>query len=621
MAEVINKSGSGVSLAGASQAAQVRPTVGSEGRVSVRPHDLSGLVNLIQQGAQGIQETAKQKKAAELSNLANQAALEQETISFEALNGSPSELVAGLAARNKTELGMDMPADVRQKLEGIAKERQRLVTMFEQIPEKDRQRKLDAAMRLHRISFLQDHPQYGLEALVASGKLDKMDTSVYFREEEAVRQREADNRKSMDDFYRAQGIYVPADTPTDVLLNDYNARYAPARQEYAANTRALEALKTRKDLDEGQREVAKQELLRKLRPGNVQGAYQFITGQLSNSLPPEQRIQQIEQFRLQFTQQVMEQEGIYDPAEAQKQYGNVFSLLDQAVDTISNKKPIEAVLSRVRLMEGAAKEQVYNRFGAAPALLGVLGPMAPILGDSILSELFNKPPPGQQGKIGWQMVEELGRFSAENLGSMSSGAQGTTSLGLSFDPYQPVTNYQTGTQRPSPVVTRDGERAVSVLNRAMIDGYMQLPPESQKQAADYWEKTVLSPYAANSGTAWADIMDAMDSPNFGAFLERSGKRDVPSPTVVINSRRYTQALIGQMNSVLAGSNITPAFNWNPKTNELSIDGASIATLPQPQRDALVLSVRRLSQGMRVLHTKFGQGNDIPSLFQELQILP
>ncbi|MDY0087115.1 MAG: hypothetical protein RBS78_00955 [Coriobacteriia bacterium] len=591
-------------------AAGPEPTVNTVGRTQLTQVDFGGLGRLVGNLVKNVAGAKEDKLKADMAKAANTAALEQEEIQFQVLSDSPQEKVAAVVDTTEDELGVSMSPEAKAGLEKIAAERSRVGTLLESIPEKDRERKLDLAMRKHRIEFLKKYPEYGLEALVASGKLVdyRTKTDVHFRDEAAERDKAKAEDDALRTFYRSQGISVPVNMPPEALQADYNMRFGPQIQEFTAGERALKTLQNRRDLNAAQREVAQEEIRRGLRPVFAASATSAVQLALTGTEPVEVRAQRLADTRLQLQQKIMEDEGLYDPAEVEKQYGAVFALLDNAQEALNKGATTTSIEAQNRLFKALTARDIYKEFGSAPEVIQqIILPFSNVLGPTMMDTVFAPPAPGEQPGLGYQVLQQFSQFQARNLKGAAGG-----------DPFAPLVKAREGSGSADPAAQRQGERAQAQVTRGLVDTYANLPEQAKRGAADYIVATIKSPYAAQSGTAWADVVDAMDSPNFPAFLDASGRKGEIDQTVVVNTRNYARSLLVELNGRTAG--VTPEWVVDLKAGTITVKPESIASLPQAQRDAINLGIRRLSTGLRVLNKRFGQGNDITDILAEMEAM-
>jgi hypothetical protein len=608
MAEVFNKAGGGISLSRV-RAAEVEGAVGTVRRERVDGLDLSAVAS----GVNNYLEATRASKAAKNKEAANRVASEEaigEAKIVESFNfGGEDDIQSAvqLATGYTDDMGAPPSPEAYKALADLQKFTARVNTARQQ---GNSQAALDMALIRYRTNFLAKHPEFGPEAISATSGITGAKPSgieANARDEADVRAREQTQDTAIRGFLVANGVTVDPTASPEAVKQYYDVNFAPKVQRYSQAEQALKQLQTDQNIDDTQREIGVKTVLQITQPGNVQGAMAAFNAQLSSNASPEQRVQAVDEYLAQFQIKIMEQEGYADPAKMQAAYGQVFQVAQTVKDTIMKKGATTALETTVKMQDAVADLFINEKFGIAPRVMSrVIMPMSNVVGPAVMTELFEKgSDPGQPQKIGYQIFKTFASIA-------------TDPNAVSLDPFAPVTDRTSMISNPGArsAQARDGEVAVAQLSRPLIDQFDTLTPEAQVAAGDYWARIVKSPYAAKSGTAWADVMDAMDSPKFGDFLDATGNRDELSPVVVGNSRRYTTSLLQEMDTLTKGQP-DPKFTYNESTKTLAVDPASLAGLDPDSRDRYIRASRRVSQALRVLHEKFGQGGSVPELAGEL----
>lgn len=625
MADVNNRAASGINLGGI-KAAAVQGAVGSVGRERVSGYDISpvaaGVDNYLQ--SQRSSKAAKAKEA--LNRVQSEEAIGEAGIVEQAnfQTDAGDEAMASASTGFQNDMGVPPSKEAYKDLAELHQFTDRIKNARAQ---GNPQAGLDLALIRYRKNFLAKHPEYGPEAIAAtSGITGAKPSGIDANARDATEQhdREKEQDKALRDIMAARGDVLPASATFEQVASHYNMNYAPEIAAYTAADIAVKKFQADKTLDEGQREAGIKAALRITQPGNVKGAMAFFNTQLKAKGSKAARVQAIDQRLSELQTKIMEQEGLEDPAEFQKMYGHVIEVADQIKDTIMNKNSTTAMETAVKMQDAAADFQINNEFGLAPRLMQkVILPWSNILGPVIMSQFFEKSQgPGQPAKIGHQVFERFTRILAAEGGLQH------------LDPFGPVDDAVKLVSDPGrqKSLTREGEQAVAQLSRPAIDHFDDLTPEALAAAGDMWTRIVTSKHAAKSGTAWADVMDAMDSDRFVEFLDATGKRGAITPKTIDNTYTYLDGLLDAAQAAVvlpktrgfsrqSGAEparaVVPKLSYNETTQSLAVDEASLQGLTEKNRDTYIRSIRRVSQAIRVLHNKFEQGDTASDLAAEI----
>lgn len=230
MAEVIN--GQRGTVTGAAQAAPVNSLVGSEGRVSVNAHNLSGVGNLINDYVAGNQRTAAavrqaQKDRDELAGRteAAQFALAETDLNFQAALTQLDPESAAAVVDYRQKFNADDSADAG--LRNMAT-RQRLLEEAQRQGGNQVQVMASLLSNVNRQRFLRNNPGYATEALSVSGFLseNQRQQGEVFKDAEFEYQRRQDNIKAQDTLLRGANLDPLQLTPQqrDVALREVRSR-------------------------------------------------------------------------------------------------------------------------------------------------------------------------------------------------------------------------------------------------------------------------------------------------------------------------------------------------------------------------------------------------------------
>lgn len=587
MAEVINRLG-GVNLRGGAQAAEIRPTTGTEGRSQVPSTALNvaqGITRLVNEAGQVVAAGAESQRKAKTAAAATQAALEQQSIDFGVALGLPGEEVAKIATASEQLSGEPMPSNVRDGLIALASDQQRLGSILSQLPPGDRARMRDIATRAATIRFLADHPGYGLEAMVASGRLSVGDMAVHFEDDKRQKEREEAEVNDRRKLLTAAGVpFSPSSTP-DEIDQLYNTKLRPEIEAYQTTKRQVELDTQRATGDAVKLAAVQKGAMDRLVPWTSQGINVVIRSVLSSADTPDAKAATLDAAWDRVLADYSEL-GI-NPTQLTERLGLVRQRLDLAKEAVFDINKQKALQIQVDMLDNAGRARVHETLGADFVVFErYLKAIAPVVGDAAVG-------PKVMSSQLWQDVET--RFSS--ILAATAANPGVVTPQPAYPPIPAAT---------SPAAVREVEQKVATTSGSLIENWSKLDADGKAVAKNHFVNMVQDPRGATSSTAWGDVLQVMDSPNFLQFANESGAKEAVTQQAAINTRRYVGTAMATLTDILQRAKVQPQWGYDEASGELTLDAASLQALGK-DRDAVVRATKQLSRAGRVMHKVFGVG--------------
>lgn len=602
--DVLARQGGTVNLSGL-RAPEIPAFSGSEGRVAVASTVPTNLLkdfgNIIEGVVKAKNKIGEDAAAAEQRKITHEAALAEANLRFAIGTDAPVDMISQIATMSREQRGIDPPPEVLERLDKLDKNRKQLETALSQLDPADRESRLELAMIAQRTAFLEKYPEWGVEALVASGKLPVQEMSARFSEFNRQVQEEAAEKRDMLTALRARGVRnVSVDIPLEQVRELYDQKVAPVVAQAERTARTLAELRGKGDILTEQdrlRRISATRSMRSVRMAEVTAGIRAIQDLPIDGIAKAERLGA---FKSGLLKEISDTEGIFDPTQLQQEYGTLLGMVDLAKDQALDKTRAEGLGLALDITQRTADLQISEKYGAVVVreLEGFIGRASALLGPAFQADLLSKP----NGPVDQVVRKFIGATSATIAGDDEPA--GIYPRG--------VADWLAPDGRPGGLsAKREAEKAVAGINRQVVENYQSIPKEDLPVHVGYFVKTVNDPYLKSNVTAWGDLIDVMDSPNFKSFAKATGIDKQIGAQAAVNTNRYANQLLLAVSNVERQAGISLEYDEASfqKDGSLVVTPESMSRLTPEQRDTVVRSTRRLNQAARVLSNTFG---DAPS---------